>query len=530
MYRILLADDEGIMLSSMKSMIETNFGEKCEIATAKTGRSVVELAEDFHPDIVFMDIHMPGINGLDAIRQIQEKQKQIVFIVITAYDKFDYAKDAISLGTYEFLTKPVKKQVFIDVLSRAMLQVDSEKKSKIDNMRIKEKLETVLPIIESGYINDVLLQEGVGTETSYYLELMDFKAPNGIVLIFQFGESMEHDVLTNSVGTSMRLHKFYMEIRSLIKQYYSALVGPIMSNKIIIVIPSEYIDVLYEERIRMIELTRNLLKSLEDLTDAKFKAGIGRPKPMEQIKESYHEAFRAVKEGKGHVAHVADYPIGCGYEQDYPVEIEKLLFLSVERCDKNGAIEYGTAFFDWMIAAHGSDIDNIRLKVLEFVMRAEQSAFLNGGMSYSFNYRKNYLTSVLGMEEMEQLRQWFVDKLCEVCHNMTTKKEEQSISLINQSKTFIQEHFDREISLDEISRMVNISPYYFSKLFKEETGENFIDYLTGIRIEHAKQLLRDPAISVKEVCIASGYSDPNYFSRIFKKKESITPTEFRERG
>lgn len=75
---------------------------------------------------------------------------------------------------------------------------------------------------------------------------------------------------------------------------------------------------------------------------------------------------------------------------------------------------------------------------------------------------------------------------------------------------------------------MNISPYYFSKLFKEEAGENFIEYLTKVRIAHAKELLRNPALSIKEICILSGYSDPNYFSRIFKKQEGLTPSEYRD--
>jgi two-component system response regulator YesN len=84
------------------------------------------------------------------------------------------------------------------------------------------------------------------------------------------------------------------------------------------------------------------------------------------------------------------------------------------------------------------------------------------------------------------------------------------------------------LSLDEVSKIVNISPYYFSKLFKEETGENFIEYVTEARIRGAKELLADPGISIKEVCAMSGYSDPNYFSRIFKKYEGVTPSEYRE--
>ena len=115
MYRIMLADDEGIMLEALKNIITSNFGDECEIATAKTGRAVVELAESFRPDIAFMDIQMPGINGIQAIKEIQKYNQNTIFIVISAYDKFSYAKEAINLGVLEYLTKPVNKRVVIDV-------------------------------------------------------------------------------------------------------------------------------------------------------------------------------------------------------------------------------------------------------------------------------------------------------------------------------------------------------------------------------------------------------------------------------
>ena len=105
MYRILVADDEGIMLEAFKNVIAGAFGEECVVETAKTGRAVTEIAETFHPDVVFMDIHMPGINGIQAMREIRKFNTTALFYVVSAYDKFDYAKEAIDLGVERYLTK-----------------------------------------------------------------------------------------------------------------------------------------------------------------------------------------------------------------------------------------------------------------------------------------------------------------------------------------------------------------------------------------------------------------------------------------
>ena len=113
MYRILVADDEGIMLEAFKSVISSTFGDSCITETAKTGRAVTEKAETFHPDIVFMDIHMPGINGIQAMREIRKFNTTALFYVVSAYDKFDYAKEAIDLGVERYLTKPISKAKII---------------------------------------------------------------------------------------------------------------------------------------------------------------------------------------------------------------------------------------------------------------------------------------------------------------------------------------------------------------------------------------------------------------------------------
>ncbi len=111
-----------------------------------------------------------------------------------------------------------------------------------------------------------------------------------------------------------------------------------------------------------------------------------------------------------------------------------------------------------------------------------------------------------------------------------TRKEEHENQLVVKAQTYIQENFQKDLSLDEVSRQLDLSPYYFSKLFKEETGCNFVEYVTELRITKAKELLKQEDRSMKEICASVGYGDPNYFSRIFKKHVGVTPTEYRDRG
>lgn len=128
----------------------------------------------------------------------------------------------------------------------------------------------------------------------------------------------------------------------------------------------------------------------------------------------------------------------------------------------------------------------------------------------------------------EELRKWFLDKMVNACRAIRDQKEDQSNSAAKKAMLYIQENYNKDISLDDVSGIVNISPYYFSKIFKEETGETLLICDEGAD-RKAKEFLAQPDISIKEAGIRSGYTDPNYFSRIFKKQTDMTPSEYKTR-
>ena len=217
------------------------------------------------------------------------------------------------------------------------------------------------------------------------------------------------------------------------------------------------------------------------------------------------------------------------YEENYPDETEREIFHCLEKADMEGMKNAANSFFDWMVTNYRDHFEDVRLKCLEFVLYAERIMFTTGVKQYSFLYRSQYRKEIDEAKDYDTLHGWFIRKLEQCCTNIAAKPKAMTDSAVMKAKTYIDGNYGRDLSLDEVSKAVDISPYYFSKLFKEETGENFIEYLTKVRISRAKELLTDPNVSIKEVCASSGYSDPNYFSRIFKKYEGVTPSEYREK-
>lgn len=523
----MLADDEGIVINALSLIIEKNFKGLCIIESAKTGRSVIELAERFRPDIAFMDIQMPGINGIEAIKEIKKTSPSTLFIILSAYNKFDYAKEAINLGVLEYLNKPVNQKVIIEVINKAMHLVDQEKKRRSQELLIKEKLEIVVPIIESGAVYAILFQEENECDLARYNELLDIEAEYGYMMVLEYGDSIEGNDLSNTVGNSIKAQIFSYTIREIIKEHFECVVGANMINKVIIFVPYEISKMEYGERINTIERARQMLTVLEERIESTFRIGIGSIKSSGQLVESYREAMKAMKNSKAKVIHFKDLPVNSSSEKSYPVETEQVLLGAIKLGKLQEAKAEAESYFDWVIKNYEECQKDIKIKILELVLYSERKTFLNKGMMYGFTERRAYLEELMAIQSGLELKKWFIHKMTEACSKAVIQKKDHSNECIQRAKDYIKSHYYKDISLEDVSREVDISPYYFSKLFKEVTGENFIDYLTGLRMEIAKILLTKGK-TIKETGIEVGYSDPNYFSRIFKKSVGVTPTEFKE--
>ena len=276
MYRIMLADDEGIVIDSLKFIIEKHFDKDCIIESAKTGRSVIELAERFRPDIAFMDIQMPGINGIDAMREIGKVSPSTIFIVMSAYDKFDYAKEAINLGVLEYLNKPVEQTKIVEVLKRAMKMIDDEREKRSEDLLIREKMETVVPIIENGLIYSVLFQEHFEEDIENFKHLLGLEEDYGYMAVLVCGESQEGNYMTNAVGSGIRAQNEYHEVREIIREFFACITSSVMANKIAIFIPCKEDRTLdYNERIEVIEKAREMSRKLKKRLEIQFRVGIG---------------------------------------------------------------------------------------------------------------------------------------------------------------------------------------------------------------------------------------------------------------
>jgi two-component system, response regulator YesN len=529
MLKILVVDDESIVIDSIKYIIERNFSEAVIAGTARSGREAIEIAEEIKPDLIFMDIKMPGINGIEAIKEIKTHYSNALFVIISACEQFEFAKEAVKLGVFEYLLKPVNRMKIIEIVKKAsdLLAEGREKRRK--ELELKEKIESVLPILEHGFIFSILLFEDFREEMEKYRRIFDINEESGFIMTIEFGEEERPGNLGNVIGSNVLSHTFYPNLRDILKSTCKCIVGPVMLNRIVVYVPTEIKSDEYSERLETLETADRIYKKLSEKINTDFYIGIGsKIKGNENLLTSYSESLKAIKYAsqKG-IFHIKDIPQDREVKSDYLDKREKYLIEKVSLGDTTECIITINNIFDRLVTEFNDSTEEIKGRLVELVVILHRLAMEYEIEENDIFNRKNYLVEFLSISNMSELKVWCKKRIDYIAQGIKASRNKRLSNIVTIAKTFINEYYYKELALEDVSKEVKLSPHYFSKFFKEETGENFIDYLTYVRISNAKTLLETGKLNIKEVCFKVGYNDPNYFSKIFKKVTGLTPTDFK---
>jgi two-component system response regulator YesN len=529
MYKLLIVDDEQIVLDSVKYIVEKDIGDSVYTETARSGREAIEKAEFLRPDIIIMDIKMPGISGLDAIISIKEFHSRALFIIITAYEKFDFAKEAVKLGVIEYINKPLIRSKVSDAIKNAIKIKDEERKKLDTEIELKEKMGYILPALESGFIYSLISSDDHTNELESYRKILDINANGGYIMTIEFGEESGKKELINKIGSSIKSQKFYPSLRDTIKESCNCVVGPVMLNRIVTYIPCDCDIEEYEQRIEALDIATSVYNKFHSPSNVNFYIGIGKSyKSLGYIYKSYDESLKAIGyASESGVIHINDIPLERGFKKAYPEKEEKLLFKNITLGETEACLLAFDRIFEWARSEYGDNMHEIISSLTELVVMLGR---ISADYSTDNNSKLNgsiYINEFLFIDDSNTLRIWLKNRIKFICEEINNIRETRLNSIISNAIDYIHNNYSNDITLENVSKEVSVSPNYFSKLFKDETGSNFIDYLTTLRIEKAKILLSDSNYYNKEICYQVGYSDPNYFSRIFKKIVGVTPTEFK---
>jgi two-component system response regulator YesN len=519
MIKILIVDDEVIEREGLTFIIRSERTNLEIVGEAGNGRKAIELANNLKPDIIFMDIKMPGIDGVEAVKRIHEEHPEIKFIMVSAFNTFDYAQQVMRYGVKEYLLKPSKKNDILEAIDRTVEEIEEGRQEDEQILELSTRLERISSFVQTESIVYLLMDHIQDTNISEWSKWLNIDGKEGFALAFSF------DSGPVEASRSLKLTWYHQLKEILQNEVDNCLVGPMIGLHIPVFI---LIDTKMGQSDGRNELDRYILKIIHNFKnqqhDCRLIAGAGSyVAKLEQFSRSYEEALVALE--FVYSTDTANYLIyheslKKKREQLIPIEQEKKLLESIKNGDIDGSLRLFDQYFYTIVEASHHNLKNVKSSLRDlFIVVSRMLKEIGINMPFQHEF--------ISLNTLTQVKEYAKSQLVSLIHEIREWRQNDAKGLLLRAKEYIERNYHKGVTLDETADFIGLSPYYFSKLFKERYDMTFIDYVTQLRIKKAKELLNIESLSLKEIAVTIGYKDPNYFSRVYKKTTGESPSEYR---
>ncbi|MFA9464941.1 MAG: helix-turn-helix domain-containing protein [Velocimicrobium sp.] len=529
-YKVLIADDEYWTREKLRTMIDWKQYNLEFQQPAVDGEDVLEKIKLNVPDILITDINMPFVSGLDLIKILKEEYPDIVVFVISGYDDFAYVKMALLEGAINYLLKPVTKIDLVNTLSKALEIISNreqvEKEQEEQRLQIRKEASYIqdrefslfVEKEEMGYSPTIMMNSNIIAGCSLVL----IKIHNLNELVTQYHYDMNH--LSYSVKKSIKEITGYENL--LIFNYI------FRSNEFIII--SEV------DNNKLLKVAQLILKYLSSRTNSPISIIVSEHSySIESIHAAYIQSVAMLmlrKYKKESVITFCDknnLDMKAVIKNPITDEIENKIKSLIKSGNQNAL---KTMIFEtvglkncerdaWSLLEVKQTVKKICHLLLDIM--AEGKAF----------------AEILDMENMvdlatktvENLSVESISELLEEMIDLTADLQKQDMSgsirsVVKHAVTYIEQNFFENLTLTSLSQKFNVESSYFSKVFRQETGDNLTSYIAKKRVNKAIEYMKDSKINLTEIAFMVGYDDYTYFNRVFRKMTGVSPRDYRNDG
>lgn len=532
-YRIMLVDDEEEVRRAIIRKIDWQRLGFVVAGDAENGEEAMEKMEQLEPDVVMTDIRMPYMDGLALAGRIRLKYPSIKVLIFSGYDDFEYAQQAIKLNVKEYILKPVNVEELTEILIRVHASLDEEIEHKRNVNLLRESYQKSLPIIREVFLNE-LVSGNINEERVIRERLKEYEID--ILGAFEWLTAVI-DVEQRDTHTHTPFYKeeelIPISVRQMVAEqlsrYCRFTIFNAYSGLALIAAVDEGITVT-----GLIDLLGDICKECRKILEITVTIGVGHKSGrLSELGNAYSSAvdalgYKAIV-GIGNVIYINDVE---------PVSRGKLLLDSRDEAALVTAVKFGPkekieAAVDTIVLKMGDAKVHIRqyqvylLSVMNCLTRLAQQydlelkEFIGQGQNL-------YQEMMEGLRRPEELSGLIIQTGCRMNEAMNRERDNAAKQVIIEAKKYIEEHYQEpELSVEMICGHLHMSPAYFSTIFKKETGQAYIAYLTELRLQKAVELLTETDDKTYIIAAKVGYQEQNYFSYVFKKRFGVSPTRFR---
>lgn len=525
MFTALIADDEINILNLLEKLIDWNSLNIEVIGKCQTGTQAYHAIAEHKPDIVIIDIKMPGLSGLDVVRQTQEDGIFPNFILISGHKQFEYARSAIQYGVENYIVKPINGQELTDNLTQIINRIQKEQSSNDYKVMLEQQIKSNIALSREQFLRMLFLSPGLSVQQ----ETQDINRDYGFDFCYDYYRAVSIKPDTKEPFTlsqyQILLKQIYEFVRTVSSEYSFKTYGIIESDEIML-----FINYASEE-----ELACSLASVFDTLKNKFYSYCYITMGVSSSSKNLFHTLFQ-----ESHTAIMSRVTLGKDRMIDYNglsrfrIKVNKSHYLDqfgtyIDTLNIAGIEKACTQLLREISDELVNPVSLFELFLSMIYLLEEHLTDLYKKTDEEFKFQKKQYVSQIhnaaSKGELVQNMKHIMIKEISSYEKIQYNKDSRYISL---AKQYIYDHIDKNITLNDVAEMLFINPSYFSTLFKKETGETFSNYITGMRIKRSKELLKNLKYSISDVSNMVGYQDAKYFGKVFQKYVGINPSQFRK--
>lgn len=527
--KIAIADDEEMVCVVIQDSIDFDGIGLDLVGVAYDGLSLLNIITEKQPDIVITDISMPGMNGLDLIKEVQKRKIDCKYIIVSGYSQFEYARKAIQYKVDDYLLKPINKNELNEILIKLKKTILIEQKrlnidSQVleDHYKNKETIRRLfLSRIISGYYSPI--------------DLDRLSNEYGILFsgtLFQ-GAVIKLDIIADTSG----IESDFDSIQSKIIRIFNQILNPhcreilhYFENSIL------YLAVNYDQEYQKIvsNAFKNFFEHTKNITNLfagmKITLGLGLCySDVSELKKSLDEGVDAIYHritmGVDRILFYSQLPQQLN---NFNADEHRILFQRIKKNFESIDIED----YQRCILKIFSPITPNPVELFTLCFEIESLFFEVNNSLDNNNEIEHYQQFLIHQEILNsitipQLKKHMLNSIKSIMTNQLDRIKKKNAKPVRDAIRFIKEHYHEPLDLERVAEAILFNPVYISNVFKKETGENFIDYVNKYRIDVAKEMLRTSNDKISSISNAVGINDSKYFSKLFRKYVGLKPSEYR---
>lgn len=518
MHRVLIVEDEPLELNALCAILSSQCPKIRQVQGCGDGDAVWELLETFTPDIILMDVHLGNVDGIDLSQAILDKLPSVRIIVLTAFNQFTYAQKALHYGLADYLLKPVSTPALLASLSRQREYLERIQQELLAQIRRQQHLSKLQDSFLSSFVGNVIC-DNINPGARDILALSDLPTASMQVFIIAL-ETGDYEVSSLEAATLKKL-----VVDSLLPKASAlcVLADFLATAQIVLCTFSDRADEAREAR-----MLSHIQQAISQDFHLSYRVSVGAPVScVSSLPLEYKRALGALQ--------LTDSPL-CSYHDLFSVEevsfpaaefIDALTnaLISMEEKQLGGRLEE----LQKTVCASSADFPEAQSNYITVWVETMQEIKVRLSLNSRFfsDASLKPVADMIAAGNLSHLHECCKIHFSHILKKLKEELEEKNNYTVLRTQRYIDAHYKEPLTLQSISKALHISPYYLCHIFKENTDSSVMEYLNTSRINAAKELLKTESGSVKDIAFETGFSDPNYFCRVFKRVTGITPSAFR---